>query len=292
MFLATVVDQIETECDLDYTTIGLYDRAVRKFSEFIGKPAEDVDLERESLNKFIQHIQSSRSNTTASNYRRGLCRVWNYLTEFHDKPAYEIRRLRRPKSEDTPVIAWSTQDVSAILNASKTLVGTLKIGVEASSFFHAMIWVAYDTGLRPSDIFRITWEQVSLPQRCITLVQNKTGKPHVVFMRDATIAALSDIRLPSRERVFPVTWGCTRRWMEKIFTSAAEYGFVRVAGKNLGTLRKSNATQVYIEHGESAAAESLGHTSGTRIVRKHYIDHRALRKYSVPTNPHDNQKRD
>ncbi|WP_168164449.1 tyrosine-type recombinase/integrase [Pirellula sp. SH-Sr6A] len=183
--------------------------------------------------------------------------------------------------------AWTPEEIVAVMRASKELSGSLHFGVAAGPFFYALIWVAYDTGLRPSDLFRLTWSQFDSYQKSILLVQNKTQKPHITFLREESIQALAAIKDPSRDRIFPLTWGCARRWMEKIFKDAQRYGFKRVRGKNLGTLRKSNATQIYISHGESAAAESLGHTSGTRIVRKHYIDHRALRQYSVPSHPHD-----
>jgi integrase len=285
MLLATIVDQITKECDLAYSTVSQYSRSVKRFSEFLGHAALDSDLDRENLNKFVQFVQSKATNTTASNYRRALCRIWNYLTEEHAKPAYEIRRLRRPKSIEQPVIAWSLEDVNAILKAASEVEGVLKTGVPANAMFSALIWSAYDTGLRPSDLFRIRWDQLDPELSCITLVQNKTRKPHIVFLREEALDAIQRIRSVDNERIFPLTWAICRRWMERVFSLATQYGFKRLPGKNLGTLRKTNATQVYISDGESAAAESLGHTSGTRIVRKHYIDHRALRKYSVPKHP-------
>jgi len=285
MRLAAIVDQIAMECDLENCTVGQYRRAEKRFSEWLGRPSEAKHLTRQNVNSFIEQIQSYRTNTTAGNYRRALCRIWNYLTEHHGKPAYEIRRMRRPKCEEKPVVAWTMIELSALIRSSDTLPGNLKINVPASLYFSALLNVAYDTALRPSDLFILHWTQLDTDARSITLIQHKTLKPHIVFLSDNSVKALELIRYPSREKIFPLTWGGVRKWMEKIFTLAGVYGFVRLPRKNLGTLRKSNATQTFIERGEAAAAESLGHVSGTRMVRKHYIDHRERRQYTVPNRP-------
>ncbi|XZE35432.1 tyrosine-type recombinase/integrase [Pirellulaceae bacterium SH501] len=286
MLLQTALDQIAMERELCYKTHNMYARSVRRFSAWLGKQAQSEDLERDNLNRFILHIQQERSNTTAGNYRRALCRLWNHLTEVEHKPSYEIKRLRRPKAEEHPVTAWSLQDFEALLKSAEELSGRFRnIRVKPKDFFTALIWVAYNTGLRPSDLFLLRWSDIDFATKSICLIQNKTKKPHVTFLDDPAILALERIRESDEEFVFPVTWSVVRKWMEKIFRGAAKHGFRRVRGKNLGTLRKTNATQVYISSGESAAAESLGHTSGTRIVRKFYIDHRARRQYSVPRRP-------
>lgn len=286
MHLATAVEQIATECDLAKSTIGQYRKAVSRFSEFIGNPAECKDLTAPRLNEFVAHLQTKVNNTTAGNYRRALCRVWNYLTEKEGIASYEIRRLRRPKSEEQPVFAWSLTELMLLLASCDRIERKLRMGLPVRDYFRALLLTAYDTGLRPSDLFLIRWGQFSTKDRSIVLVQHKTRKPHIAFLGDETVDAIEKIRT-QRDRVFPLTWGGIRRWMELIFVGAETQGFVRLPGKNLGTLRKTNATEVYIVDGEAAAAESLGHTSGTRIVRKHYIDHRALRKYSVPRRPNE-----
>ena len=285
MHLATAVDQIATECDLQKSTIGQDRKAVSRFSEFIGLRADSSDLTGPKLNEFIAFLQTQVTNTTASNYRRALCRVWNFLTQEEGKPSYEIRRLRRPKSVEQPVVAWSLADLRMLLASCDLFENQmLRMQVSARDYFRALLLAAYDTALRPSDLFLVRWDQFSKEDRAITLIQHKTGKPHIVFLSDETVVAIESIRSP-RDKIFPLTWGGIRRWMDRIFEGAAKEGFVRLPGKNLGTLRKTNATQVFIADGEAAAAESLGHSSGTRIAKKHYIDHRARRQYSIPKRP-------
>jgi integrase len=85
--------------------------------------------------------------------------------------------------------------------------------------------------------------------------------------------------------VFPLSKSGVRRIELILFETAAKLGFRRMRGQGLGCLRKSHATQVYTAEGESAAAESLGHVSGTRTVRRHYIDSRSIKSGRLPPEP-------
>lgn len=285
MRLATIVDEIAMECDLEKSTIGQYRLAAKRFSEFIGKDAVADDLTRETLNKFIQNLQSTLTNTTSSNYRRAMCRIWNFLTQNYDKPAYEIQRLRRPKAEQRPVHAWTMAELSALINTADEIPGILKIGIKASDYLKAWLWTAFDTGLRPSDMFELRWDQINLEERKIPLTQHKTSKPHCTFLSDESVVCLKAIREPLRDLVFPLRWGGVRRYADKLFREAKSAGFVKRSGENLGTIRKTHATEMFLEHDAAAAAESLGHVSGSRIAKLHYIDSRAVRKYSIPRRP-------
>lgn len=287
MHLATAVEQIATECDLAKSTIGQYKKAVSRYSEFIGTRADSTDLTGPRLNEFVAHLQTKVNNTTAGNYRRALCRVWNFLTLKEGKQSYELQSLRRPRAVDQPVYAWSLEDLQLLLAACGQIDKSLRMGIAVRDYFRALLLTAYDTGLRPSDLFILKWTQYNRVDRAIILIQHKTGKPHIVFLSDEAVAAIEKIR-DNRALIFPLTWGGIRRWMEIIFQGAAKRGFIRLPGKNLGTLRKTNATEIYIVDGEAAAAESLGHTSGTRVVRRSYIDHRARRQYSIPRRPNGN----
>jgi integrase len=285
MRLATIVDEIARECDLEKSTVQQYRRSVKKFSEFLGRIAKDSDLTPAKLNDFVADLQKNRENITAGNYRRAMCRVWNYLTETRGKAAYEIKRLRRPKNDDRPVVAWSLDDVTALARAAAQLQGDLRIGVPGSAYFAAWIWTAYDTGLRPSDLMRIRWDQVDFANKAIVLTQHKTGKPHVVFLSDHTVNLIRAIRWPERDVIFPLKWGGLRKWTDKLYPLAHHFGFERRSGQSLGTIRKTHATETYRERGEAAAAEALGHVGGVRTVRKHYIDSRARRSYVLPRRP-------
>lgn len=285
MLLAKVVDQVATECDLEECTVAQYRLAEKKFSEWLGKQSTKEDLTLENLNGFIASIQKqNRSGTTARNYRVSITRLWNYLTEFYGYPPYCVRRLRRPKIDDNPVVAWTSEQIKQLIKGSDDLIGRMRCGVYHADFIRAWILVGYDTGLRPSDLRRITWDQIDLASRRYHVVQHKTRNAHCGSIGDLAAVALEKIRDAFFDTglVFPLSKGGVRRIELQLYNEAEKYGFKRLRGQGIGTLRKSHATGVYSIDGENAAAESLGHVGGPRTVRKSYIDHRAVKKGRLP----------
>lgn len=186
--------------------------AINRFSEWLAKPAKSDDINRENLNKFVQHIQDIRSNTTADQYRRSLCRGRNHLTEFEDKPACEIKRLRRPKPEEIVVVAWTVEEFDLLLKGAAEVVGkTRGTNIPGNLPCSALLWVEYNTGLRPSDLFRLKWSQIDFKSKSIALIQHKTKKPHLTFLDDPAIKSMEAIFSDDREQIFPVTWTSTRK---------------------------------------------------------------------------------
>ncbi len=285
MRLSEVVQQVAMECDLQDCTVDQYRLAVSRFSAWLEKPSEDTDLTTDNLNGFLCALQKRVSARTVRNYRVSLTRMWNYLSERYGKEPYNVRRLRRPKMENRPVVSWTTEQVTELLKIALDLPGKLRCGIPERDFSIAWIWVAYDTGLRPVDLRLLRWRDISLTDRTLALTQHKTGNPHSALLSENSIAALERIRSPARDLVFPLSKGGCRRIELALFRLARAAGFCRNYGQGLGTLRKTHATVIYREYGEAAAAESLGHVGGVRTVRASYIDHRAIQRGRLPASP-------
>ncbi len=285
MHLATIVDRVATECDLEQSTIAQYRRAESRFSAWLGYSSTDADLTIENLNGFIAALQKRISGTTARNYRVSITRIWNYLTEHHNLPEYNVRRLRKPKIDKKPVFAWSPEQVTALLKGAQDMLGRLRCGIEESDFMTAWIWIGYDTGIRPIDLRLLKWSDLQVSHGTLAITQHKTRNPHSALMSEQAKHWLDRIVLPSRQLVFPLTKGGMRRLELKLYKESVRHGFTRIKGQGIGTLRKTHATEVYITDGECAAAESLGHVGGVRTVRASYIDHRAVRRGRLPNRP-------
>lgn len=292
MYLIEVLDQVVTERDLEKCTVAQYKRAILRFSEWLTKPAETADLTIDNLNRWIMHLQTYLSGTTARNYRVSITLLWNFLTETNGMIAYEVRRLRKPKQVAKPVYAWSLDDFSILLKTAKQIEGRVYRSISAQDYLSAWLWFGYDTGLRSYDIRSVEWSAIDLHKGCVTLSQHKTSNPHRAAIGPDTVDALRAILLPERVKVFPLSKGGMRRWELLLYRAAQSNGFARRKGQGLGTLRKTHATEVYIEEGEEAAAESLGHVGGVRTVRRSYIDHRAVRQGRLPRRPNGRTESD
>ena len=284
MLLSQAVESVAMECDLERSTINQYKRAVSRFSAWLDHPATSEDLAVPKLNGFIHDIQQRTSGTTARNYRVSITRIWNHLVETEGLPGYDVRRLRKPKLLPRPVAAWSTDQLALLLKAASGMLGKLRCGIPVSDFLTAWLWIAFDTGIRPSDIRLLTWASVDFNASVITLVQHKTGNSHSGMLSPECLAAISKINF-GQTHVFPLKKGGVRRLELNLFREAEKLGFTRLKGQGLGTLRKTHATEIYNSDGLNAAAESLGHVGGTRTARASYVDQRAVKQGRLPRRP-------
>jgi integrase len=286
MYLSDLVQKIATERDLESATIGQYHRACRKLGSFLGKIPEVDDFSEENVNAFLTQLKDlGKSSTTIINYRVALTVIWNYAVARDLCQPFNPRKLKRPKQEQRVVRSWSLSQIKILIDACAKVPGRLQCGVATGAFLAAWVRVGYDTGLRPSDLRLLRWADVDFCQKTITLTQHKTKRAHTARLSPAALALLAEIERPPREKVFPLSKSGVRRIELILFATAFKLGFRRLRGQGLGCLRKSHATQVYTAEGESAAAESLGHISGTRTVRRHYIDSRSIKSGRLPPEP-------
>lgn len=272
MLLLNLLEELVAERPVARITEEQYRRSVRCFSRFLGRPAELPDLEHATVNLWLASLASGgAAPRTVLGRKRGLTPVWNYATERGQADGYNSRRLRRIRVPDSVVDPWSLDDVAALFRAARQLPGRTNCGIPASLLMSAVCSLAYETGIRPSDWRILGWDSIDWPNRLVRFVQHKTGKPHTVAFSQVTEDLLRQLQAFGRSQVVPVGKPSLRRWERVLFTAAASIGFRRRKGQALGTLRKSHATSVFLRDGESAAANSLGHISGTAIARKHYI---------------------
>lgn len=285
MKMELVLQRVLAERDLETVTADQYTRTLRRFEESLGRPAEIRDLSYENVNEWIKQLQRCLGAVTVRNYRRAFLMFWNYLAANGELEPYARQRVRQPKVTPQIVSSWTLDQLTLLLKAAETLDGRLRCGIPVNEFMVAWLWVGFDTGLRPSDMRLVKWNQVYSEQGCVTIVQHKTKYLHTASLSQQSIDALQSLASPKRDRVFPLGKGGMRRWELRLFSKAADFGFTRQSGEGLGRLRSLHATEIYKAEGLSAAAESLGHVGGTRTVKAHYIDAKAVQKRHLPRRP-------
>ncbi len=281
MNLMQVLDQIMMERDLEKITESQYRKSIEHYSAFLGRPAEIADLSYSQINAWLKSLKDDLDSTTIVNRKKGLTVVWNHLAEIGKIEHYHSRRLFSPKVEVKPVVSWTLTDFYLLTKATENVTGEYH-GLPNSAVLLAWLWVGLDTAFRPSDMRGIRWSQIDLDTKSITLRQHKTGYVHRGRLSPESIVALAAIQLPIRDLVFPITKDEIRYPLNQLFREAAKLGFVKTAGRSIGTLRRLHATLQYEDHGAAVAAESLGHVGGTRTVYRSYIDHRSRQQGRIP----------
>lgn len=274
MLLSAVLLELVGERPIESITEGQYRRSIASFSNHLGRQAEISDLNVATVNQWLRSMElaGTLSHQTIHNRKRGLTPLWNYAADRGWSAGYEARRLRRIKVADPIVIPWTTSQLRQLLVAVETLPGKLRNGMAARDLMRALLWLSFETGMRPSDWLRVRFDQFDLDIGVVRLVQHKTGKAHSASVGPCTIEAIRKIQFPVRVELIPLLKGGVREWELKLFAHAERTtGFKRRRGQALGTLRKTHGTEVCRERGIEAAAQSLGHVSGTRVARRHYV---------------------
>lgn len=284
MLLISDVENLIVERTICAGTQNQYRRSVRCYSAYLGEPAARTHLVETSVNRWLASLEGIKAPETVRGRKAGITAVWNWLAEIGSVPHYNPNRLRKIKTPEKPPVAWSVDNVRALLAGALEVRGSLKCGLLASELLTAWVWIGYESGLRPSDILRIRVEQVG---ERVALVQHKTGKPHCFRLSEAALAALQPLLQPGREEAFGVPRSTARRWELKLFEAAEKHGFSRRRGQALGTLRKTHGTEVCRASGLNAAAKSLGHVSGTLCARRSYVQPDAIEDPPPPPALYD-----
>ena len=269
-------DDVENYCDfasIERITADGYRRSEKCFSRHLDRPATRHDLSAVAVNRWLSSLQGTKSPKTILNRKRGLTPVWNWLATQGFVDNYNPLQLKKIKVTQKSVAAWSTADVRALLAGSDDVEGRLQNGQPASAYLRAWIRIAYETGLRPSDMRELRWEDFA--DDCLQIVQHKTGFPIAKRISPTACKELDQIR-SKNDKVFQLSKAGMRRWERKLWEAAEKHGFHRTKGQASGTLRKTHGTEVCRVRNPSEAALALGHVSGPRVALQSYIEASAI----------------
>lgn len=278
--LLDAVEAMIAERPVERDTGQNYRRSIRFFGTHLGRPATADDLKEQLVNDWLATVAKARSPATVRGHKASITSVWNWLAEQRLVEPYHPRRLRRIRVTTPAPMPWSMDQVRSLLKGADALKGRLLSGLAASDLMRAWVIVGYESALRPSDMRRLSPRSI-LGSR-IVVVQHKTGQPHSCTLSPTALESLQPLIAIGGETLFPSSKDTIRRWELLLFESAKEYGFTRQRRQGIGTLRKTNATEVCRRDGIDAAAKSLGHISGTMIARRHYVAPDAIAETPSP----------
>lgn len=254
---------------------------LRRFDEFLGRPAELADLQDETINEAVRWIQDERklSAASASKFRDNLVCLWRFLARknvmTHWPDVAEVHEPRRVP------LAWSREQLAALWGYLQRMPGELG-GISASDWFTSLHAVLWDSGERIGATLETEWRDVDLQGGFIVIraetrkgrLEDKLSKLH-----PATVDLLIRIRQPDRRKVWP--WPFNKFYLWKIYGE-----ILRRAGlpcdrqSKFHRLRKSVASHITALGGD--AQQALGHST-REMTQRNYIDPRV----AVPKGPAD-----
>jgi integrase len=178
------------------------------------------------------------------------------------------RRVRPVNVPWKAPVAWTRDEVESLLAACSGLKRGHRCGLRRSEWFELAIRVAWDLGLRWEDQMARLEVRLVGPDGTVALQQGKTGRIVLCTLSEPTLAAIrASVEAHPRKLVTP--WPCSHETFCSQFKR-----LVKAAGVRPGTwkwLRRASATDVEIQCPRAASAH-LGHTPGSMIAERSYID--------------------
>lgn len=248
--------------DLTPGAVRKYDYSCRRFSEWLGKPADLADLTTENLSLFTAARQAEVTPRTARNDRDNVCRLAKIAVE--EGLIKPLGKVRRPKVPPKIPVAWTVEELVRLRNAAAAMPKAL--------YWRTLIDATYDAALRKEDM--LNFDMLSLrPDGSADIVQRKTQSIHTVKFRPETLAAMRELggRHPLQwpkngQKEFYQAW-------KKLRTMAG------LTSGGMQQLRRTSATfTAKVQPG--MASRLLGHrTPG--LAEKSYIDPRIAGEHAV-----------
>lgn len=222
-------------------------------------PWQAGDLTPDRIDSYLDTALDHLAPSTVANHRRMLRTLMKFAADqgYVDKSI--VRPLRRVKVPQPCPIALDHAAIGKWVATAKEMSGgTLTCPYRV--LLPAWVLAAYSTGLRTGDLLRIRYDQIRGHR--LLLAQHKTSEPHVAWLDDSALQAIS--LLP---RLGPKIFGDLTN-KDRILHAMRL--LVKRAGQ-VGTtrwLRRSGAT--YCEASGKDATRHLGHRDPS--MKKRYVD--------------------
>ena len=161
---------------LSEATIDKYEMVTRLFSEFVGGQLQSVDPE--DVSAFLE--SRDLSLTSKHVYRRHLSVFFNWCADrdwIEDNPADAVSLQRKP---DKKPKAFTQEEVE-------------KLAEEATGELSSIIIVAAYTGLRLSKVTGLTWEDVDLERKEVSVSRTKSGKDRTVPLPERAVEEFQEM---------------------------------------------------------------------------------------------------
>lgn len=217
------------------------------------------DLTPDKIDAYLDNAAGHLAPSTVHNHRRMLGTLMRFAAQegYLDKSI--LRPLRRVKVPLPCPTAIDHAGIARWVKTAQQMQGGFR-RCEYRVFLPAWILVAYSTGLRLGDLLKIRHDQIRGHR--LLLAQSKTSEPHVAWLDDHALRAIS--ALP---RVGPLIFGdLTNR--DRVLHAMRRLVKCSQLGGTTKWLRRSGAT--YCEAQGKCASRHLGHRDPS--MKKRYID--------------------
>jgi len=192
------------------TTRKHYRYAINCFGKFLGRAANEADLNDDTMVAWMQSLiaktedkENPRSIDTMRSYVERVRALWRFLNDRGEVPTRPTFSLP-PLPEPVP-IALDESQIHRLFEAALCRPGLVD-GIPARYWWPALFGFAFCTSERRGAIFALRWEWVDLQTKSVSIpaIVRKGGLKNATYrLWDEVCWLLSRIVEPRRELVFP-----------------------------------------------------------------------------------------
>lgn len=261
-----------------------YEKSLRRTARALAEHGvrESDQLSSSSVTKFFLAIRGSTS--TQAGYRRIALTLWRHaVRQGWARGPVEARPLR----VRMPVVrAWSTDELTRLVNSVNSSPGTMRSGCKKSLFWRAFVLVGYESGLRLGDLLALRLDSFDCGFTLLITTTSKTNQAVYRTLSPQCAAAVHDLFLASRDGTL-FAWALSRRHIKAQFkacvSNAGLTGSVR-------WLRRTGATACEAQSPGSASRFLCHRSPG--VAARHYVDWTKVTKQpTVPPLPLEGERR-
>ena len=241
--------------DVKPETVRQYVIVADLYERWAGGPVPLDSLDEKSVSAWLRDYSATRRPATVRGKKNMLLALWRAAADDGACEEPVARRVRKTRVPQSPVTAWTKEEVERLLVACQTLPRWHKCGLRRSVWWDLAVRVAWDSGIRWGDQVELPVSAVR-PDGTVCWTQSKTGKVVTFRLSPSTMAALA-ASLASCPRALVMPWPSSR----ETFLDQVER-IVKRAGIRDGTwkwIRRGSGTDVELQQ-PYAGHRHLGNT--------------------------------
>lgn len=266
MTLTDFVESYALTHEIRGSTLEQYRVTASVMNHWNGSPIEVAQLGDEMVNRFLRDYAEKKKPHTVQSKRRQLLALWRCAAE--DGLCSPPKRVRTIKLPETRRDVWTAEEVRRLVSALEAIRGRIPISEIATGLaLGALVRAAWDTGMRRSDLLRLTREHAT-HDGWLEIVQRKTGRLVLCKLSKDTRSAILrtfDDWAPPRQLIWPQSPMVVRRMVSIIADTAEDVG-IGSSRSPMKKLRRSSITAVEQQAPGSGYLQA-GHTNTATTIR-------------------------
>lgn len=265
---------LPSRIELSENYASLLESVVRKFSAFLGRPAELQDLNDTTVCNYLCEHRRQWSAVSTNDHRRMLLTLWRSawdreLTTIAPRPT----RIRKLPEETDPPEAWTEQQVAALMESASGQHGTVS-GILACDWWASLLLTVYWTSCRIGAL--LATPVASYDGSGLLVRKQKNHRPQWYPLPGGCCQAIERTQPGGRILLWPWPWHRNRLYIEmrRIIGEAG----IPCASRGMALFHRLRRTTLSLcaAVDPAVAQRAAGHADYSTTV-KHYIDPRVAR---------------